>query len=548
MKQLILLILYFTLSQKNWGQYLVLKTEGNSIHESKIIDSLSSYKRHPNLTSLNKEISQIAKKLTEKGYIEQTTVINQKINDSTYYIRYKLGDCIQKIHIFLGTYKNLLENDQDTLKIDFKNINDQFLKFTITLEKKGYPLSQIRLSNINKRGKNLVSEIIITKDPERTINQININGYPNFPKNHLNIILKHHKKRIFNDNELKKINNDFKKLPFCKITKEAEILFTKDSTTIYTYLEKQKRNTFDGYIGFTSLKNNLKLNGYLDFKLLNTLNWGEKFNIYWKDNGEQQSVFNLNTEIPYLFKTPLIVKGELSIFKQDSIFQKTKSEIELGYLLNYNTRWYIGYQETESSDIQNSDLKTLTDYKNFFYTFSFHHLNYNSNEIPFFEKTNFILKIGTGRRNTSKSISQFFTLAELSHLFYLNDKNSLFVKSQNYYLKSSDYLTNELFQFGGINSIRGFNDNSLQTNLLTSILSEYRYKINNHFYLHSIIDYAYTENIISNTKSNLKSLGVGFYLVNKKSTIHLQYSNGTSNKKGFNSRNSIFHINLLFIL
>ncbi|RVU91745.1 hypothetical protein EH230_01845 [Flavobacterium columnare] len=549
MKHLFYSILFLILPHKNWGQYLFLKIEGNSNYQNKVLDSISVSKKHINLISLQKEINKLSETISQKGYIEQKILINKKINDSTHLIKYELGDCIKEIHIFLGSHKILLEKKQDTIKIDFKDINKQLSDFTKTLEKKGFSLTEINLSNIKRNKQILLSEITICKDRKRTIDQININGYSNFPKNFLHNILIEYKKKTFNETQLKKINRDFKNLPFCKTTKDAEILFKKDSTIIYVYLEKQKRNTFDGYIGFSNQKNNLKLNGYLDLKLSNVLNSGEKVNIYWKKNGENQTAFNLNIETPYIFKTPLALKGELNIFKQDTTFQKTKSEIELGYLLNYKTRCYLGYQETESSDIQKSNSGTLMDYQNHFYTLSFQHLNHNSNETLFSEKTNLSFKIGIGKRNNSTTnISQFFTLTELSHLFYLNNQNSLFIKSQNYYLNSNHYLTNELFRFGGINSIRGFNENSLQTNFLTSIISEYRYKINSNFYLHSIIDYAYSEDTTLKTKNNLKSLGLGFYLINKTSLIHIQYSNGTTNNRNLDFKNSIFHINISFIL
>ncbi|AND64554.1 hypothetical protein AX766_09065 [Flavobacterium covae] len=542
------IIFFFIFPHKNWGQYTYLEIKGNSTYQSKIIDSIPFSKKHLDSISLFKEINKITKTLTQQGYIEQKIISNTKFNDSTRIIKYELGSRIQKIHIYLGNHKILLEEKQDTLKINFKNLDTQLLNFTKILEKKGFPLTEIKLSNIKKEKQILYTEITIPKDTKRSISEIRINGYSNFPKNHLHHIQKHYQRKTFNENISIEIKNSFKKFPFCKTIKEEEVLFSKDSTIIYAYLEKQKKNTFDGYIGFTSLKNKLKLNGHLDLKLLNTLNSGEKLNLYWNNNGDQQSLFNLSSEIPYIFRTSLSLKGDLNFFKQDSTFQKTKSEIELGYLINYNTRCYIGYQETESSDIQNSKLRTLTDYKNYFYTISFQLTNQISNETPFSEKTNLIFKTGAGKRNTTNHTTQYFISAELSHLFLFNNQNSLFIKSQNYYLNSNFYLTNELFRFGGINSIRGFNDNSLQAHFLTSIISEYRYKINHNLYIHSIIDYAHTEDATLKTKNDLKSFGLGFYLINKKSLIHIQYSNGRSNNTDLKIKNSIFHINLSFNL
>ena len=49
----------------------------------------------------------------------------------------------------------------------------------------------------------------------------------------------------------------------------------------------------------------------------------------------------------------------------------------------------------------------------------------------------------------------------------------------------------ELHRFGGVNSIRGFYENSLQASLLTSLITEYRYVLASGIYAHSIVDYGY---------------------------------------------------------
>ena len=41
-------------------------------------------------------------------------------------------------------------------------------------------------------------------------------------------------------------------LPFVQQKRPAEVLFTKDSTTVYLYLEKAQSNSFDGFLGFGS--------------------------------------------------------------------------------------------------------------------------------------------------------------------------------------------------------------------------------------------------------------------------------------------------------
>ena len=135
-----------------------------------------------------------------------------------------------------------------------------------------------------------------------------------------------------------------------------------------------------------------------------------------------------------------------------------------------------------------------------------------------------------------------FTSIDLKHNFYLNSKNSISIKSQNYYLKSNQYIINELYRFGGVNSIRGFNENSLQGNLFTSLLTEYRYTISPSLYIHSILDYGYYKDQTSNRNENLLSLGMGFGILTKNGLINLIYANGSTKNQTIKSSNSIVHV------
>ena len=309
-------------------------------------------------------------------------------------------------------------------------------------------------------------------------------------------------------------------------------------------MEKTKPNTFDGYIGFTNdEKKKLVFSGYLDLVLNNILNSGEKLSLYWKSDGQDQKTFNLGVELPYIFKSPLGIKAQLNIFKQDSTFQNTKTAIDLGYYFNYNTRLYLGYQSTESSDIKNLNSATLSDFTNDYLTTALEFIDFKNDDFLFPEKTSFDFKIGLGKRDSKQvSDNQFFGSLFLKHNFYLNEKNIVNFKSQNFYLQSNYYIVNELQRFGGINSIRGFNENSLQANLFGSILTEYRYVLTPNLYVHTIIDYGYLKDTTSKSNENLLGLGFGFGLLSKNGLFNLVYANGTANNQVIKISNSIVHI------
>src|SRR5690606_13078997 len=127
----------------------------------------------------------------------------------------------------------------------------------------------------------------------------------------------------------------------------------------------------------------INFNGYVDLLLHNLLNSGEQLSIFWKSDGNEQTTFNAGLQIPYLFKSSLGFKTELQIFKQDSTFQNTRTSIDLGYLFTYSTRVYLGYQSTESSDIQNTNSSFISDFKNSFVTGQFEYTDFKTDDFLF---------------------------------------------------------------------------------------------------------------------------------------------------------------------
>ena len=111
-------------------------------------------------------------------------------------------------------------------------------------------------------------------------------------------------------------------------------------------------------------------------------------------------------------------------------------------------------------------------------------------------------------------------------------------------MSSDSYLTNELYQFGGINSIRGFNENSIDASLYSVLNTEYRYQFNNAIYVHSIVDIAYFENQNIALKEKLYSFGFGIGLQTTSGIIKFGIANGNAENQDFNITNTKIHISI----
>ena len=520
----------------------------------------------------------MSERLSKKGYLENQLLENTRENDSSYVAKFSLGERIKFIHIYIGRkslsptlskgegaetekdyniIKNLigLDKKKDTLILPYSE-TESFLNNSLRkLEQNGFAFARLKLANIKRKNNSLYAELQFESGQQRQLNAIVVkfaesNKKNSFPEGHLKQINRKYHNSTFNQDVVRKIQDDFEKFGFVNQIKSPEILFTKDTTKVYVYLEKRKANTFDGFIGFANNDNDkLTFNGYLDLILENTIKAGEQFSLYWKSDGNDQKTFKASIDLPYIFKTPIGLKAQIHIFKQDSIFQNTKTAIDLGYFIDYKTRIYLGYQATESSDIQNTNNSTISDYTNSFLTTNLEFSRLDHKNPTFYKKTNLSVQMGLGKRattdltETAGKSNQTYININAMHNFYLNPKNCININYQNYFLKSDTYIVNELYRFGGTKSIRGFAENSLQANFMTAIITEYRYIISSNLYIHSILDYGYYEDKPSNNKDNLTGVGLGTGLRTKNGVLKLTLSNGINQGQNLKFQNTIVSVN-----
>jgi len=561
LKQLILIYIFCLTGISSYAQDFTLKINGTNKTENEIIDSLNYSANHPNLKSLFDEIKNTSKKLSKKGFLDNKILETKKLNDSSYISIIALKNKIKEIHIYIGInnpFSDFQKTKNDSVIIPYEEIENYLNQKMNDAEKAGYALTKINLENIRRKNLIIYADLNFKSEKKRALNSIILN-YPNqdnkeiFPKGHLKQLNKKYINRTFNQEIVKEFYNEINNFQFISQTKYPEILFTQDSTKIYAYIQKRKANTFDGYIGFSNDENKkLNLNGYVDITLQNILHSGEEFSLYWKSDGNQQKTFNTKLEIPYIFNSALGIKAQLNIFKQDSTFQNTKTAIDLGYFIKYNSRIYVGYQSTESSDIQNTNNTTISDYKNSYITTSYDYRKLNVANNLFPQKAFMNLVFGYGKRDTNnnpetaESSKQFYTNVNLSYNFELNEKNFFNINSQNFYLNSKNYISNELFRFGGMSSIRGFLENSLQANFNALILTEYRYVASKNLYINSILDYGLYQDLTSNTNKNkikkLIGIGVGTAIQTTNGLLKITLTNGGQNTSELQLYNTIINI------
>ena len=537
------------------AQTLQLKIKPSDSLKTKTLDSLGYKKRHQDFNSVNQEVISFIKKLERSGYIENKLQSFSKLNDSLFIAEISFNNQYKKVRIFKDSLVNFRflksivnNNDTNFIDIDIKNLENVLQLINKEISSKGDPFSIVQLENFERLNNSVIkANLRIEESTRRQIDSIIIKGYEKFPKGFLKHQIKLTDKMSLNLDNIKKLSTNFQNINFVGQVREPEVLFTQDSTLLYLYLEKQQVNTFDGFLGFGTNEetNNIQFDGYLNLNLINNLNYGESLRLYYKSDENNQRTFDVNVNMPFLFKTPIGITANLNIFRRDSTFQNTEQSVKVDYQIDLKNRVSLGLSGLNSTNLAGAANSFIQDFNSTFYLAQFNHISPQFYDLLFPVNFYFDLSAGFGSRTSGNtSISQTLIKVNTYKIFNLNNRNSIYLRLDGASLFSDNFFENELFRFGGINSIRGFEENTLLANLYGVINTEYRYKLSNNLFVHSVLDAAYSENNLTEINSKLFGFGFGFGLLTNAGLFRFNYSSAKTENQPFRLSDSKVHISL----
>lgn len=487
--------------------------------------------------------------------IDSETKIKKQVKDSA--SAAKFLDSLAQNNYFLTELKDVkIKGDSTEIFYDKgKNFNQTYVQLSDSIVKKlkterefftknldstktsinkkfiddGYSFSRLKSKFKGQKNGYPIVELEINKNDKRTIDGFVVKGYERVPKRFMKNLEKEFKGKTYDDKNLLSINKTFQTHPFVTLERQPQTLFTKDSTQIYLFMEKKKTNSFDGVIGFGNDKSEkFTLNGTLNVNFRNMFNGFEAVNIYWQRNPDKGQTFNLETDIPYLLNSNVGLNAKINIYRQDSTFANVKMQPAFYYHLN--NRQKIGLRGTfESSTIIDSlyvqgkdynkkgigiwyDMTEPTDIDLFLYKTKIRaEFDYLS--------TNYTVQNIRAKQN------QFYLFAE--HNYHLNGNHFLNLKGEAVMMSSkNEFSANELYRFGGWNSFRGFNENSLAADFYYYGGLEYRYLIGNTSFFDVFGQYGQLNNKSLNLKPKIYSVGLGFNFFIPLGLMSFQLSNG----------------------
>jgi len=536
------------------AQTIYLKHKAIDSTEVNLLELGIQPSTHGDVKSLYTQKEKTLNFLHKEGYLEAYSDPLVKENDSTFTNFLYIGAKTTIAILYVDTsdwpkeISNTLDIDKrNQLVLPFIKLEEQIIETQAKWKNLGHSFAEVQLQNIRKNKDTLFGDLYVNKSDLRRIDSITIKGYEKFPVK----ILYHQfglkpKKRL-DQKKIQKASQTIQATGIAKETREPEILYEKDKSTVYLYFEKLNNNYFDGIVGFATNEDTGKLefSGNLDLSLHNNLNQGEKLSIHYRADGGDQQEIKIGLETPYIANSPISASGGIQIFKKDSTYTNTNLNAKVNLTRN-NWSIYLGYEQATSvNQLEESSInQSIVSLDGKFYFIGASYTLYQNDLLqPLASYAD--IRIGTGNRETDNDKeNQLKIEIDGHHNISLGRNHSIYAGVMARKLWSKTYYLNELFRIGGLENVRGFNENSIDATQTLTLQTEYRYRLSREMYLHSIADIGWIENKVLNIKDTLIGLGFGLGIYNKLGLMSIQIANGITSQEKLDFDKTRIHISL----
>ena len=359
---------------------------------------------------------------------------------------------------------------------------------------------------------------------------------------------------VYSEEKLSSIDRILQQTNFINVLKKSELLFTENGVELYVYLENQKMSSLNGAVGLQPNPQSQKigLTGDVQIKLLNIFKKAELIDVNWRSIEPQTQALQAKMNYPFLFKSPFGIDLKFNLYKRDSTFLDLKSFIGIQYSFKNNVQ-LKGFYQINSSEIlsktpnPSSSFSYLAPIKLNSYGLSLQYKRINYLPNP---SKGFSLYIETSIGN--RTIKKENTALEKSYVYKsifqyvsyipITKRNIIKVGVNFESYTSSTIFQNERYRFGGLNSLRGFNEEELfaSTKLISSL--EYRFLLDKNSNAFIFYDQGvYEDNTLAYNIDIPFGVGAGISFGSRVGIFSISYALGKQENNPLEFRNGKIH-------
>jgi outer membrane protein assembly factor BamA len=448
-------------------------------------------------------------------------------------------------------------------------------------EENGYPFAAIELDSSYFKGNELCARLRAIKGPLYRIDSLHVEGKQFIKKAFLQQYLALGGGEIYRKSNLDALSGRLLSLGFVKESRPWDLGLLGTGATVNLYLEPQQSSRFNLLAGLMpsnqQLGGKMLLTGEADLDLKNTFGAGENFMLSWQQLQVKSPRLQIGFQKPYMFRSNAGIDFKFNLLKKDSSFININTRLGLQYEVNKKQLAKLFIQQYASNlievdtnfikrtkklpvflDLRTTNIGAELQYNGTDYRFNPRKgMDFNlilSGGIRKLLKNNSITSLKKDQLNNAFDFAGLYdTMTLSSSQFRMNMRVDQFIPMGQHatiraglqagWINGKKLFLNELFQLGGIKTLRGFDEESFYASEFAIATVEYRYLIGSSSYLFSFLDAAHLgrKSIQGNMQGKYAGVGVGLALETKAGLFNLAYAAGKNKDLPFNFRESKIH-------
>ncbi len=437
----------------------------------------------------------------------------------------------------------------------------------------GYPFAEVYLDSIELGDNSIAAALKVRKGVQYPIDSIRIIGKAKLNAKFLQHYLGIENGSLYNRARLNDIDKRISELSYVNPIQPSDLTMLGTSAVVNLYLEPKKSSQVNFLIGFLPAageEKKFQLTGDVNLDLKNMLGNGESILIKWQQLQAKSPRLNLGYNHPYIFNSAFGLDFLFDLFKKDSSFLQVNAQFGADYQFSaiQSTRIFIQWQSSsllqggvDTNQIKitkklppNIDVKST----NVGISYLLQGTNYKYNPRKGTE-ANFNVSVGTKKISSNNDIINLkdpdFDYASLydsikkrvyqlrakisgAHFFPIGKLSTVKAGFQGGYYTSPSVFRNELFQVGGFQTLRGFDEESIYATRYAVLTAEYRNLLGLNSYLFFFADLGMVKNKYQqiNVRNRFLGLGLGLVYETKVGLLNISYATGMRNDIPFNIR------------
>lgn len=313
---------------------------------------------------------------------------------------------------------------------------------------------------------------------------------------------------MYNESVVRSVEGRLRELPFVQQRQRPYVQFTPEQTKLFLFLDGKKASSINGILGVQPdpVSGDVKITGDLDLRLRNALQRGEAIELNWRSLADATQDLKVRSNLPYAFRTPFGLDGQLKLFKRDSTFLEVALRGGLDYLLLRGDKVgvFVNSKTSERLGRNTIALPGLADVRIVSYGLVVTRERFDYRYNP---RRGHSLRLegSAGRkRTTTATLGEGGSAPVIRTTQYelegmaighvpIRTRSTIRLVAQGGWMINDNLYRNELYRFGGLKTLRGADEASLFASAYAVGTIEYRYVYEENANFFAFVDQAWWE-------------------------------------------------------